>query len=37
MRNLNQNICKPVEPMKLEARVRKVIGMYDRIGHAVKR
>lgn len=28
-------ICKPVEPMKLQARVRKMIGMYDRIGSAV--
>lgn len=24
-------ICKPVEPMKLQARVRKMISMYDRI------
>lgn len=29
-------ICKPVEPMKLQARVRKMIGMYDRISSAVQ-
>ncbi|MDT8376277.1 MAG: ATPase, T2SS/T4P/T4SS family [Mariprofundaceae bacterium] len=28
-------ICKPVEPMKLQARVRKMLGMYDRISSAV--
>ncbi|MES0372022.1 MAG: response regulator, partial [Mariprofundaceae bacterium] len=28
-------ICKPVEPMKLQARVRKMIGMYDRISSSV--
>ncbi len=30
-------ICKPVEPMKLQARVRKIIGMYDRISSSAKR
>ncbi len=29
-------ICKPVEPMKLQARVRKMIAMYDRISSSVK-
>jgi len=29
-------ICKPVEPMKLQARVRKVLSMYERIKSAFK-
>jgi len=28
-------ICKPVEPMKLQARVRKMLSMYDRISSTV--
>ncbi len=36
-RGADDYICKPVEPMKLQIRVRKVLAMYDRIGSIATR